>query len=514
MAAKVFSAAVLGLDAEIVEVEADVAPGLFRFAIVGLPDPAVAEAKDRVFPAIKNAGFPFPRHRITVNLAPADLKKEGPVFDLPIALSLLLAKGQIFFDPTEKLFLGELSLQGGLRPVKGVLSAVLKAKDMGFQEVYVPRENAQEAALIQGIKVFAASSLNEVVSHLHGQVLLSPVVLKTMAAAPVQASVDFAYIRGQEYTKRALEIAAAGSHNVLMVGPPGSGKTLLARAFPSILPEMEFDEALEVTRIYSVAGALPDHAPLLKLRPFRAPHHTASAVSLVGGGTWPRPGEISLAHRGVLFLDEFLEFPRTVLESLRQPLEDGQITVSRAKGAVTFPAQFMLVAAMNPCPCGNLYDPERECVCTPAEIGRYQKRISGPLLDRIDMYLEVPRVKYEQLASQAQAEPSQVIRERVSRARAIQSQRFGQARKEAPLKIKTNSEMALKDFPHFCSIDQESCILLKKAVQSFHLSARAYFRVLRLSRTIADLEGQEQISTNHVAEALQYRTRENIWGGI
>jgi magnesium chelatase family protein len=504
MSSKILSAAVIGLEAELVEVEADTTSGqIGSFAIVGLPDTAVSESRERVRLAIKNSGMSFPQRRVVVNLAPADIKKQGPSYDLPIAVSVLYGTSRIHIagNPKEMLFLGELALNGELRPINGILPVAVSAKEMGIKTMFVPAANAAEAKLAKDIEVVPVSNLIELVEHLQGTKIIEPAQEEKIDFSNAKTLSDMAHIRGQEHVKRAMEIAAAGAHNMLMSGPPGSGKTLIARTMPSILPDLTLEEALELTKIYSVAGQLEPGASLITNRPFRSPHHTASGAALVGGGAWPRPGEISLAHRGVLFLDEFAEFPRAVLENLRQPLEDGIIHVSRAAGNLTFPAKFVLVAAMNPCPCGYLGDGEKNCVCSPMQIVNYKKKISGPILDRVDLHIEVPRVKFEKLTADAPGENSRTIKERVERARAVQRQRF----KNEP--FITNSEMSSEAVKRFCALDNASINLLRSAVDQMRLSARAYFRILKLARTIADLAAEEKISTAHIAEALQYRPK-------
>ena len=503
MLARVNSCAVIGLDGVVVEVEVDTGQGLPKVIIVGLPDAAVQESRERVQSAIKNAGLYFPRKKVTVNLAPASVRKVGPVYDLPIALGALITSQQIpAAELDDAMVIGEPSLDGGVRHVRGVLPMAALARREGFKRIYVPESDAAEAALIPDIEVLPVSSLTTLYNHLTGGEKIQPMIIDPIIDITPYVHTDFADVKGQEHVKRALEVAAAGGHNALMLGPPGAGKTLLARALPGIMPRMSVDEALDVTRIYSVADQLPDNVPLIQARPFRSPHHTISNAGLVGGGNWPQPGEISLAHRGVLFLDEMPEFGQRVLEVMRQPMEDKQVTISRAQGALTFPANFQLIGAMNPCPCGYYGDPVKSCSCSHHMITRYQKRLSGPLLDRIDIHIEVPRVDYDKLSDERRGEPTTLIQERVEAARQRQRDRFSDHSH-----IACNADMGPAEIQIHCDIDETGRDLLNSAMRQMQLSARAYHRVLKLSRTIADLAGDETITPTHLAEALQYRPR-------
>ena len=498
---KVYSAALVGLSAEVIEIEADVSPGLPTTIIVGLPDASVQEARERVKSAIKNSNAIYPRSRVAINLAPADLPKNGSHYDLPIALSILLNSQQLSFKSEEVLIVGELSLDGTIRSVVGLLPVILMAKEKGFKKVIVPAANTTEATLVEGIEIIPVESLIQTLGYLQGLIKIEPlkIIDWSMLLDHPHDILDFKLIGGQEAAKRALEIAAAGGHNILLSGPPGTGKTLLAKAFPSILPQMTVEEVLEVTKIYSIAGMLKNKGVIM-LRPFRSPHHSSSAVALIGGGSTPRPGEISLAHRGVLFLDELPEFPRFVLENLRQPLEDGVVTVARASNTVAFPAQFILVAAQNPCPCGYKDSLTHDCTCSILQITNYQRKLSGPLLDRIDMFIEVNKIEYDKLSDGNEGqETSKQVRDRVESARAIQRHRF------KDMSIITNSEMGVKEIRDLCGLGEQEKQFMKTAALKMNLSARAYHRVIKLSRTIADVMNSQTIQNNHIAEALQYR---------
>lgn len=514
--AKVYSAQVSLLKAQIVHIEVDLSKGLYAFSVVGLPDKAVEESRDRVSAAIKNSGFKSPKQKnqkIVIALAPADLKKEGPVFDLGMALAYLLASEEIKFNPSGKIFLGELSLDGEVRKISGVLTIVEEAKRRGFEEIYLPKENAREAALINDIKIFGIKNIQEVIAHLNKKraigdeegrikIELEPEPATKIENREEECEIDFCEIKGQEMAKRGLEIAAAGGHNIAMYGPPGTGKTMLAKAFSHTLPPLSFDEVLEITAIHSIARTL--QGDLVSNPPMRSPHHTASYVSMVGGGAVPKPGEVTLAHRGVLFLDEFAEFDRRVIETLRQPLEEREINISRAKGSFSFPANFILIAAMNPCPCGNFGTKGKECVCAPINLVKYQRKISGPIIDRIDMWLEVSKVDHQKLSdNKSDGDTTKQIKKRVIAAREIQKKRFADSRRG----IKTNSEMNTRDLGKLINLKKEVKDILNTSAEKLDLSARAYHRIIKLARTIADLVGSDEVETNHILEALQYRPK-------
>jgi magnesium chelatase family protein len=511
MLTRVLSGAVLGIDAYLVQVEADVAYGLPSFFTVGLPQGAVRESEKRVAAALKNSGFEFPPRRFTVNLAPADVRKEGSAFDLPIAIGILGSTGQLRSERLGHfLMLGELGLDGGLQPVRGALPIAILAREKGFEGLILPCGNVAEAAVVEGLVVMGAANLREVAAFLLGKRRLeraSKPAIGGEAPPPSGEGLDFIDVRGQEHAKRALEVAAAGAHNILMVGPPGAGKTMLARRLPGILPPMGLEEALETTKIHSVAGLLGSGTSLVRTRPFRAPHHTVSDAGLIGGGSVPRPGEVSLSHNGVLFLDELPEFRRNVLEVMRQPLEDHAVTISRAGLSLTYPARFMLAGAMNPCPCGHLGDPHRACTCAPPLVQRYLARVSGPLLDRIDIHIELAAVQFRDLSGRSASESSDVIRSRVTAARELQKQRFA----DDPT-IHANAHMAPGDLRRFCRVDALGTGLLKGAVSKLGLSARAYHRILKIARTIADLAASADIAAPHVAEAVQYRSLDRVRG--
>ena len=510
MLAKIYSAAVYGVEAFEVEIEVNAGHGNSNIIIVGLPDAAVKESRDRVTTAISNSGYHWPRGRTTINLAPADVKKEGPSFDLPIALGMIATSEEVeIADVDQFCFVGELALTGAVRPVMGALPIALEARRLGKKALVVPEANAREAAVVEGLDVFGVKNLRESFEFLTGEKKLAPVRedLRAFFESHQNYDVDFSDVRGQHHVKRAIEVAVAGGHNLLMIGPPGSGKSMLSKRIPTIIPPMTLEEAIESTKIHSICGLLDGHTPFVATRPFRSPHHTISDVGLLGGSAIPAPGEVSVAHNGVLFLDELPEFKRSTLEVMRQPLEDGRVTISRAAGSMTFPAEFMLVAAMNPCPCGYFGDLKRECRCCPVQVQRYRQRISGPLLDRIDIHVEVPAVQYKEISSNEPGEASQAIRGRIENARNIQHERF-----RGKSKTSCNARMTTKHIKTFCQLDEAGQELIKMAMTELNFSARAYDRILKVARTIADLDAQENIQSQHISEAIQYRTLDrNLW---